>query len=59
MALADAALESELLAILNDQRANKTTAETAAALKDAIANYVKTGQVVVAGGSSAGTYPVT
>lgn len=37
----------------------KTPNEVATELADAIDTYTKTGQVIVSGGSSAGTYPVT
>lgn len=59
MALNKTQLVTELQAVLDDQRENKTHAQMAQALADAIDNYVKTGEVVVSGGSSAGTYPVT
>lgn len=65
MALNKVQLKADILAVLNDQRANKTPDETAQALADAIDAYVKTGQVVLpggacgAGGASGGTYPVT
>jgi hypothetical protein len=58
MALNKAQLEADILAIINAGGPDRTMAQVVAELATAIDDYVKTGAVVVTGGSSAGTYPV-
>ena len=59
MALADAALLQAILDFSNlDPSGDQDNTQVAQALATAIQNYVKTGTVIIAGGSSSGTYPV-
>jgi hypothetical protein len=58
MALNKPQLEAALLAIMNAAGAGRTKEQVAADLAQAIHDYALTGEVVIPGGSSAGTYGV-
>jgi hypothetical protein len=58
MALNKAQLEADLLAILAAGGPERTMQDVISELADAIDAFVRTGDVTVTTGSSAGTYPV-